>query len=141
MESLDFSDLPRDALVLIDSAPIIYVLEDHPTLAPRFKPLFEAHAEGRLRFATTTITIAEVLTGPMKVGDEALARRYRAILESWRPVALAVDIAESAARLRASLRLGLADAVQAASALAINAAALVTHDRDFSRVKSLRVLS
>jgi predicted nucleic acid-binding protein len=40
-----------------------------------------------------------------------------------------------------SLRLKLADAVQAASALAVNAAALVTHDRDFSRVWSLRVLS
>jgi predicted nucleic acid-binding protein len=141
MEPVDFSELPQDALVLIDSAPIIYVLEDHPKLAPRFMPLFEVHAAGRLRFATTTITIAEVLTGPMKAGDEALARRYRAILETWRPVALDVDIAESAARLRASLRLGLADAVQAASALAINAAALVTHDRDFSRVKSLRVLS
>jgi hypothetical protein len=53
-------------------------------------PLFEAHAAGRLRFAITTITIAEVLTGPMKTGDEALARRYRATLESWRPVALDV---------------------------------------------------
>ena len=77
----------------------------------------------------------------MKAGDEALARRYRAILESWRSIALDVDIAESAARLRGSLRLGLADAVQAASALAINAGALVTHDRDFSRVRSLRILS
>jgi predicted nucleic acid-binding protein len=104
-------------------------------------PLFEAHAAGRLRFATTTITIAEVLTGPMKAGDEALARRYRVILESWRSVALDVDIAESAARLRGSLRLSLAGAVQVASALAINAAALVTHDRDFSRVRSLRILS
>jgi|SRR5690242_6799509 predicted nucleic acid-binding protein len=141
MESLDFSDLPQDALVLVDSAPIIYVLEDHPRFAPRFTPLFEAHAAERLRFAVTTITIAEVLTGPMKAGDEALARRYRAILESWRVVAFDVDIAESAARLRASLRLRLPDAVQAASALAINAAALVTHDRDFSRVRSLRVLS
>ncbi|MGA3242674.1 MAG: hypothetical protein ABSG03_41055 [Bryobacteraceae bacterium] len=33
------------------------------------------------------------------------------------------------------------DAVQAATALAINADALVTHDRDFSRLKSLRVIS
>jgi len=35
----------------------------------------------------------------------------------------------------------LADAIQAASALAINADALVTHDRDFGRVRALRVLS
>jgi predicted nucleic acid-binding protein len=125
----------------LDSRPIIYVLEDHPRLGPRFRPLFEAHAAGQVRFAVTTITIAEVLTGPLQVGDEALARRYRSILESWQPVPLDINIAESAARLRASLRLRLADAVQAASALTINAAALVTHDRDFSRVRSLRVIS
>jgi predicted nucleic acid-binding protein len=141
MEPLEFGDLEEAALILVDSAPIIYVLEDHPKLGPRFEPLFEAHAAGRVRFAVTTITIAEVLTGPLRAGDDALARRYRAILESWQPVELDIDIAESAARLHASLRLRLADAVQVASALAINAAALVTHDRDFSRVPSLRLLS
>ena len=140
MESLAFDDLPDQALLLMDSAPIIYLLEGHPKLGPRFRPLFAAHAAGRLRFAVTTIAIAEVLTGPLQAADDALARRYRAILESWQPIALDMDIAESAARLRASLRLKLADAVQAASALAINAAALVTHDRDFSRVHALRVI-
>ncbi|HZU89411.1 MAG TPA: PIN domain-containing protein [Stellaceae bacterium] len=141
MEPLDLAGLPEQALLLIDSPPIIYVLEGHPQFAPRFRPLFEAHAAGRLRFAVTTITIAEVLIGPLQAADEALARRYRAILGSWQPIGLDVDIAESAARLRAALRLKLADAVQAASALAINAAALVTHDRDFSRVRSLHVIS
>lgn len=141
MEPVTTEGLPENALLLIDSAPIIYVLEDHLKFGPRFRPLFEAHAAGRLRFSVTTMTIAEVLTGPLQAGDEALARRYRTILESWQPVALDADIAESAARLRVSLRLKLADAVQVASALAINAAALVTHDRDFSRVRSLRVIS
>jgi predicted nucleic acid-binding protein len=141
MEPLEFENLPEQALLLLDSPPIIYFLENHPRLGLRFKPLFEAHGLGRLRFAVTTITIAEVLTGPLQAGDEALVRRYRAMLERWQPVVLDIDIAESAARLRASLRLKLADAIQAASALAINAAALVTHDRDFSRVHSLRIIS
>jgi predicted nucleic acid-binding protein len=140
MEPLEFSDLPEGALVLIDSAPVIYFLEEHKKYGPRFQPLFETHAAGYLRFAITTITVAEVLTGPLRSGDDALAQRYRAILESWQVIALDVEIAESAARLRASLRLKIADAVQAASALAINAAALVTHDSDFSRVRSLRVI-
>src|SRR2546421_10381716 len=100
MEPLEFEDLPEQALLLLDSAPIIYFFEDHSRWAPRFAPMFAAHAAGRLRFAVTTITIAEVLTGPLQVGDDALARRYRAILESWQPVDLTVDIAESAARLR-----------------------------------------
>lgn len=141
MDPVAFDDLPDQALVLVDSAPIIYVLEQHSKLAKRFISLFEAHARGRLRFAVTTIAIAEVLTGPLQAGDDALARRYRAVLESWQVIPLDLDIAEHAARLRASLRLKLADAVQAASALAINAAALVTHDRDFSRVRALRVVS
>jgi predicted nucleic acid-binding protein len=141
MEPIDFADLPEHALLLMDSAPIIYFLESHPTFGARFKPVFEAHAAARVRFAVTTITVAEVLTGPLQARDEALVSRYRAILESWQCIDLGVGIAESAARLRASLRLKLPDAVQAASALAINAAALVTHDRDFSKVKSLRVIS
>lgn len=89
----------------------------------------------------TTITIAEVLTGPFRVGDDELASRYRATLTSWRTISIDADIAESAARLRVSRRLKLADAVQAASALAINADALVTRDRDFSRVRWLRIIS
>jgi predicted nucleic acid-binding protein len=141
MEPLEFEGLPQEALLLMDSAPVIYFLEGHRKFAPRFRPLFEAHTAGHLRFAVTTITMVEVLTGPLQAANDALARRYRAILESWQTVELDADIAESAARLRASLRLKLADSVQAASALAINAAALVTHDRDFSRVHSLRVIS
>jgi predicted nucleic acid-binding protein len=141
MGSLDVENLPDQALLLVDSAPVIYFLEGHPKFGPYFQPLFEIHAAGKVRFAVTTITVCEVLTGPLKSNDEATARRYRSVLDSWQLVDLDADIAESAARLRTSLRLKLADAVQAASALAINAAALVTHDRDFSRVKSLRVIS
>lgn len=141
MEPLSLEGLPEDALLLVDSSPIICFLEGHPRWAPRFESVFEAHRAGSVRFAVTTVTVAEVLTAPLQSGEEALARRYRGVLESWQVLDLTADIAESAARLRASLRLKLPDAIQAASALAINADALVTHDRDFSRVRSLRVIS
>jgi len=140
MEPLKPAELPDGALLMIDTAPIVYFLERHPKFAPVFRPLFEAHAAGRVSFAVTTVTLTEVMTGPLQAGDEALAERYRAVLESWELVELNADIAANAARLRASLRLKLPDALQAASAIAINAYALVTHDRDFSRVRSLRVL-
>jgi predicted nucleic acid-binding protein len=51
------------------------------------------------------------------------------------------DIAESAARLRGRYGLKLPDAIQLASALAINADALVTHDRDFASVTGIQVLA
>ena len=141
MEPVELSALPEGALVLLDSAPIIYFLEGHPKYAARLRPLFERHADGRLLFGVATITIAEVLTGPLASGDEALAKRFRAVLESWQVVALTGDIAESAARLRASLKLKHPDAIQVASAIALNADALVTHERDFPKVSALPVLS
>ena len=140
MEPLDAEQLPHGALLLVDSAPIIYTLEAHPKFSNRYKRLFARHAAGELSLAVTTITMAEVLTGPLGAGEEALAKRYRAVMESWQVVDLTADIAETAARLRASLKLKLPDAIQVASALAINADALVTHDRDFGRVKGLRVM-
>jgi predicted nucleic acid-binding protein len=132
--------LPADALLLVDSAPIIYVLESHEKFAARFAPMFERHARGEIALAVTTVTIAQVLTGPLAAGEEALAKRYRATLETWHVVDFGVDIAESAARLRATYHLKLPDAIQLASALAIGADALVTHDRDFAKVRGLRIL-
>ena len=140
MGSLAQSDLPDGSLVLVDSAPIIYVLESASGFAARFRTLFERHDAGAIRLAVTTITIAEVLTGPLRAGEEAIARRYRAVMESWQVVDLTADIAESAARFRAALGLRTPDAIQVASAMAIGADALVTHDRDFSKVKTLLVL-
>jgi predicted nucleic acid-binding protein len=102
--------------------------------------LFQRHAKGELTLAVTTITIAEVLTGPLKAGEEALAKRYRAVLDAWQVIDLTSEIAESAARLRGKYALRLPDAIQLASALAINADALVTHDRDFADVRGMRVL-
>ncbi len=134
MAPLNLAGLPPNALVLVDTAPIIYVLEGHPRFAQRFRPLFEAYEAGALQLAVTTVTIAEVLTGPEQAQDHALALQYGEVLQSWNVVALDFDIARRAAELRAKRRLKLADAVQAASALAIEADALATHDRDFSRL-------
>ena len=141
MGPLNLAALPHGGLVVVDTAPIVYVLEAHPQLARRFQPLFDLQAAGDIQFAVTTTTIAEVLTGPLAAGEEALAKRYRAVMESWQVINLTADLAESAARFRAALKLKLPDAIQVASAMAVNADALVTHDRDFSRVKALMILS
>lgn len=140
MGSVTFQDLSPRALLLLDSAPVIYYLEDRANFADRYEPLFRAEQAGEIRCAITPITIAEVLAGAMRGSDDLTVRRYRAILDAWEYIQISPDIAESAVRLRALHRLKLPDAFQAASALAINAT-LVTADRDFSRISSLRVIS
>ena len=67
-----WAGLPQGASVLVDTAPWIYVLESHPQFADRFVGLFEAAAKGHVLIALSTITLAEVLTGPFKAGQTAL---------------------------------------------------------------------
>jgi len=132
--------LSEGATVLVDIAPWIYLLEDHAEFAPRFLGLFEAAERGQIQLALSTVTLAEVLTGPFKAGQTALAKRYETALGAYQVVPLSVAVASLAAQLRVQYRLKLPDAVQLASALEIGASALVTHDRDFSAVQGLPVL-
>lgn len=69
-----------------------------------------------------------------------LAKHYEKVLSDFEFVLVSQDIAVMAARLRAGTGLRLPDALQAATALEIGAVALVTHDRDFSRLTGLRVI-
>lgn len=137
---LVWGGLAEGSTVLVDTAPWIYLLEDHPEFAPRYAGLFEAAEQGQLRLALTPITVAEVLTGPFKAGQTALAKRYETALGQYLLAPMTVSVAALAAQLRVQYRLKLPDALQLASALEIGAAALVTHDRDFARVQGLSVL-
>ena len=132
--------LSEGATVLVDTAPWIYLLEDHAEFAPRFVGLFEAAERGQIQLALSTVSLTEVLTGPFKAGQTALAKRYETAFSVYQVVPLSAAIASLAAQLRVQYRLKLPDAVQLASALQIGASALVTHDRDFSAVQGLPVL-
>jgi predicted nucleic acid-binding protein len=135
--------IPSGSLVVIDSAPIIYFLEDHRRLAPRFAALFERAAAGDIGIAISAITLAEVLTGPLGAGNEVLAETYRTALtqgQGWSVVPITEQIAVNAARFRARYRLKLPDALQVATVLATGAYALITHDREFRTVRDVRVM-
>lgn len=140
-DDIDWSSVPDRSLLLVDSAPLIYFLEDDARFARRFAGLFESAASGRLSIAVTTVSIAEVLVGPYANERDALAERIEAALAQYRVVPLTISLAARAARLRARYRLRLPDAIQLASALEIGAWGLVTHDRDFRSVQDVRILS
>lgn len=41
--------------------------------AKRFGRLFQRHAVGEIALAITTVSFAEVLTGPLSIGEDAFA--------------------------------------------------------------------
>jgi len=137
-------ELPSNARVTVDSAPIICFLEDHPKLAARFAPVFDAAARGALSIFVSTITVAEVVAGPLKAGNEILAAQYCEALrgsKNWEIIPVTEEIAILAARIRAIRNLRLPDAIQVATAVATGSLALVTHDIDFSKVREIKIIS
>ena len=136
-----WAGLRAGSTVLVDTAPLIYWVEDHPVFAERFAGMFQAAASGNLHITLSTITLAEVLTGPYQAGQTALARRYENALQQYRIVDITPAIAILGAQLRAQYRLKLPDALQLACALDMGTDALVTHDRDFSRVSGVVIVT
>ena len=135
--------IPDGVTVTVDTAPIVYLLSDVQPLADYFAPLFEAVEQGRNRIVISTITLTEVLVGPLQIGEEILAERYLVSLtraRGWSTVSLSNGIAARAARIRAGHRLKLPDAVQVATALETDSYALVTYDRDFKSIDEIPII-
>ncbi len=135
--------IPDGVTVTVDTAPIVYLLSDVQPLADYFAPLFEAVEQGRNRIVISTITLTEVLVGPLQNGEDILAERYRVSLtraRGWSTVPLSNGIAARAARIRAGHRLKLPDAVQVATALETDSYALVTYDRDFKSIDEIPII-
>jgi predicted nucleic acid-binding protein len=140
LPAVTWGDLAVGSVVVVDTAPFVYLLDGHPDFALKFEGLFEAAQSGDVHIALSALTLAEVLTGPLKAGHSALANRYEKALLQYKVIPVSAGIATLAAQLRARYKLKLPDAIQLATALDVEAAAFVTHDRDFSQVVGIRVL-
>jgi predicted nucleic acid-binding protein len=127
----------------VDTAPLIYFIEQHPVYAGRLRMIIERFEAGQLHGYTSVITLTEVLTRPREIGAVDLVAAYRAVLLNSRNFTLVpidATIADQAADLRARYRLRTPDALQLAVALAAGCQAFLTNDRQMRRITELRVL-
>lgn len=133
----------QGSLVGLDTSPLIYFIEEHPTYLDALDGLFQALDQRRLRAVTSTVSLIETLTRPLREEDWELAERYAALLLDTRGLAmveLTTEVAREAARLRAVYNLRTPDAAQLATALVRGASHFLTNDDRLSRVTELRVL-
>jgi len=140
---MELSELSEGAWVTVDTAPIIYLMEDHPTLLEPYLPIFERIEAGTLRGVVSTVTLAEFLAGPLRSGNEILADRYYQGLANstnWYVQEFDAPLSFTAARIRTRYGLKLPDAIQVATAIYSSSSALVTHDRDFAAVTEIPIL-
>jgi predicted nucleic acid-binding protein len=134
--------IPDGATVLIDTNPLVYWFEGSELAVP-FEPVFADIEAGRIDAVVTPITVAEVVSGPLRAGQDALAERYRQAITAGQGFSVRdtnADIAVLAARLRIRHRLKLPDAIQLATCVQAGCFALLTRDRDFGSVTDVLVL-
>jgi predicted nucleic acid-binding protein len=133
----------RGATVGLDTAPVIYLIEENPTYLPLVRPFFEALDRAEFQIVTSVLTLTEVLVHPMRHGDHELANQYRRILLHAGQVAtmpVSEAIAEEAAQLRARHGLRTPDAIQLATTIRAGASFFLTNDGRLPGIASLKIL-
>jgi predicted nucleic acid-binding protein len=129
--------------VALDTAPFIYLIEEHPRFLPIVRPVFAAIAAGRLRAVTSGLTLLETLVQPYRSGNAPLADRYEAVLTRSRGLRfeeITRPVCRAAAQLRAAHNIKTPDALQLATALLSRCAVFLTNDTDLPPIAGIRTL-
>lgn len=130
-------------VVGLDSAPLIYFIEQNSTYLEMMRLFFRALNQGEFKVVTSVVTLSEVLVYPLRQGNTILAQQYRDILfdaEGFITIQVSADIAEIAAQLRAIHNLRTPDAIQMATAIFEGASFFVTNDARLPSLLELEVL-
>ena len=127
----------------LDVNVFIYALEGHDAFAAALRRLFDAVQSGHIQTVTSEITLAEALVRPLRDGRADLSAVYERFLQprpffAVHPVTRAVLV--EAARLRATTRLKLPDAVHAATAQLAGCTVLLTNDTGIAVVPGVEVV-
>lgn len=133
----------RGTIVGLDSAPLIYFVEEHPTYLPFVDPFFEAMERGDIQVVTSTLTLTEVLVHPYRHGNRGLAQQYSRILLNTRnlkTLPVSAEIAVEAARLRAMHGLKTPDSIQLATARLNNATVFLSNDKGLATIPDLELI-
>ena len=137
-------DSLRGQIVGLDTAPLVYYIEENPRYYDTLAPFFQAVETGQCQAITSVVTLLEVLVYPTRNQDSVLADRYRQALTSDSGIVaypVTSAIAEEAALIRAVFnRVRTPDAIQLATATVGGARYFLTNDIALPDLPSLRRL-
>ena len=137
------SFLRRHRSIAIDTNVFIYALEATPRYATLADHIFSWLEQAGHTGVTSTITMTELLVQPYRAGDEQRVNEFYALLSTYPNlnwIAPDLEIADVAARIRATYGLRTPDSLQAATAVRSHVTGLVTNDPVFERVDLFETL-
>lgn len=137
-------DSLKGEVVGLDTTPLIYFIEEHPTYLKVVDPFFQAVEQGEITVITSIVTLLEALVHPIRNANEELAQKYRELLfnsEGLTTISLSPGIAEEAARLRAFHNIRTPDSIQMATAITGGASFFLTNDIRLPSLPKLKILT
>jgi predicted nucleic acid-binding protein len=133
----------KHKVIGLDSAPLIYFIEDVAPYADLLTPVFQRLESQTLGAVTSTISLAEILTKPLADKNFSLVDEIKFTLKTFSTLSMvAIDekLAEAAALMRARHAIRLPDALQIAAAIQGEATLFITNDKRLKKVAGVEVL-
>lgn len=128
--------------VFIDTAPFIYLIENHPVFASKMKNLITDAIVNGEEIVTSVVTISEFGVKPTKENRPDLIKKFEELLARLNVEILVVDqsAAKKAYELRAKYQfLKGMDAFQLALSINEKCGRFITNDRKLKRVTEINV--
>lgn len=126
--------------VFVDTAPIIYYLENSSLYLDSIKRFFAKCIEENIQIVTSTITIEEYLVFPYSSGKMEFADNFKRFIEYMNIEVIDIDptIAEQGAKIRGQYKNYKAmDALQIAAAIVSGCDMFFTNDKQLKQEKEL----
>jgi predicted nucleic acid-binding protein len=139
---LDWITQLQGKTIGLDTAPLIYFIEENPDYIDRVQIFFESMERGDFTVVTSTVTLLEVLVQPLRMHKKELAEEYRDILlnSKLQTLDISASISEHAAKLRAAYGIRTPDAIQISAALSAGADLFFTNDIRLPEIPSIQFL-
>lgn len=122
----------KDKRIFLDTAPLIYYIEERKENIEILDPLFDLNISGYTEFITSTLTLLEVLVLPIRLKRQDLVDQYEIILtqsDSIDIIDLNTEISRLAANIRADYNYKTPDSIQLATAINYNSNYFLTNDK------------
>ncbi|SRR5258706_8757404 len=123
------------ALVFWDTNLFIYLLEEHPAFGESVRQLRRRMIERADGLATSALSIGEVLTGPVRVRNDAVYKQYLELFSQpeMRVLKFDLEAAGHYAHIRQDKSIQPPDAIQLACAASAKVDLFITNDERLSR--------
>lgn len=137
----DFLKKNRGRIIALDTMAFIYLFEEE-NYVDIAKAIFENVEKGKLRAITSTVTVIECLTKPLKKNDFPLVAMYKTAFRNFpnlEVIPVSIEVAERAASIRARYGLKTPDSIQIAVGVVGNARIFLTNDLEFSEIDGIGI--